>query len=148
MNLASMLKAGHAFKPVIGTVPALVAAGTRNGPAIDRATPGGVHYSSLTLHTATGATAGAPTTQAVDSKLQTSGDGATGWADYVPPGETAAAAVAQITAASSNAEVDVNLEGAKRFIRVVETVAFTGGTAPTIGVSSTVILAGADRTPV
>lgn len=148
MNLAGQLSAGHAYKLVIGTVPALSAAGTRNGSAIDRATPGGVRYGSLTLHTMTGAIAGAPSAQTVDAKLQHSVDGSTNWADYVPPGASTAAAITQLTAASASGEVDVNLEGARRYVRVVETVAFTAGTSPTIGVASSVVLAGADRTPV
>ncbi len=147
MNLAGQLKAGSNFKPVVATPPALSAAGTRNGSTIDRAVPGGVLYRSATLHTTTGAIAGSPTAQTVDAKVQHSADGST-WADYTQPGAGSAAAITQITAANQSGELDINLEGARRYIRVVETVAFTGGTSPTIGVCSSFILAGADRLPV
>ena len=119
-----------------GTVPAAQAAATRDGTAIDR-----LGYSSCVLFAQSGAVSGAPSTQTMDAKLQDSEDGSTGWADYTPP--TGTAAVTQITAASSVSEKDVDLAGAKRYIRVRETVAFTAGTSPTLGAATQVVLGGA-----
>lgn len=147
MLFALMKKLGFLFKCVIGTVPAAVSAGTRNGSAIDRTVAGGVHYGTCTLFAASGAATGAPTTQTLDAKIQDSADGSTGWADYKPDGTTVAAAT-QITAVNSSSELDVDLQGAKRYIRVVEVVAFTGGTTPTLGAQTVIVLGGADRTPV
>lgn len=147
MHVGLMSQLGTLFKAVLGNPPALPAAGARNSAAIDRATPGGNFFNSATLVQKTGAIAGSPSAQTVDAKIQDSPDGSTGWADYKPDGVTTAA-IAQLTAANAVGEVDVDLSGAKRYIRVVETVAFTAGTSPTIGADSTVILAGADRTPV
>ncbi len=142
MNLGTTKKLGSLYKTTKGNPPAAASAGTRNGSAIDRSVAGGVTYQSATLHAASGAVTGSPTTQTLDAKLQDSADGSTGWADIT------GAAITQITAANAEAEVDVDLSGAKRYIRVVEVVAFTGGTTPTLGAQETVVLGGADRLPV
>jgi len=148
MNFGTFKKLGTLFKPVKGNPPALPAAGVRNGAAIDRNVAGGVMYHSATLYAASGAETGAPSARTLDAKIQDSADGSTGWADYIPPGQLTVAAIPQIVAANAEAEVDVDLSGAKKFIRVVETLGFTGGTAPTLGATETVVLGGADRTPV
>ena len=146
MNLADNFKMGSYTKPVVGTVPAAASAGTRNGSTIDRRVNGALALSA-NLFAATGAETGSPSARTVDAKIQDSADGSTGWADYIPPDQSTVAAIAQITAASSSAEVDVKLSGAKRYIRVVEVLAFTSGTTPTLGVQTTVTLGGFDRTP-
>ena len=146
VNLSLMAKLGHLFKSIIGTVPAAPIAGTRNGTAINRRQSGALAM-GCTLFASSGAETGAPSARTLDTKIQDSADGSTGWADYIPPDQTTVAANAQIIAASSSAEVDVNLAGSKGFIRVVETLGFTGGTSPTLGVQSTVLLYGFDRTP-
>ncbi len=148
MNLATQKKLGHLYKVTKGNPPAAASAGTRNGASIDRSPAGGVTYHSATLYAASGAETGAPSARTLDAKIQDSADGSTGWADYIPPGQATVAAIAQITAANSEAEVDVDLSGAKRYVRVVETLGFTGGTSPTLGVQESVVLGGADRTPV
>ncbi|TQF14052.1 hypothetical protein FJV41_20860 [Myxococcus llanfairpwllgwyngyllgogerychwyrndrobwllllantysiliogogogochensis] len=124
--------------------PAAQAAGSRNGAVFTFGT-----FRSLVLCAVTGATAGTPTSFSATYKLQTSADGTT-WADAKDrDGDTVALAVA---AAGSVAELDVDLQevcpdGHDR-IRVVETVAFTGGTAPTVLSSSTVIFGGGQTLPV
>lgn len=148
MTFGLFKKLGVLFKPVKGLPPLANAAGTRNGAAIDRNVAGGVMYNSATLYAASGAETGGPTTRTLDAKIQDSADGSTGWADYIPPGQATVAAITQITAVNSEAEVDIDLSGAKRYIRVVETVAFTGGASPTLNSQETVILGGADRIPV
>ena len=82
-----------------------------------------------------------PTAQTVDAKLQESDDGATGWTDI------AGAAIATLTADETAGGVDVNLSGAKAFVRVVATVGFTAGTTPAIPVAASLILGGADELP-
>jgi hypothetical protein len=141
-----MYKMGVMFKPVIGTVPAAPVAGTRNGSAINRRQSGAIAQ-GCTLFASSGAVTGGPATQTLDAKIQDSADGSTAWADYIPPDQTTVGAITQITAVNSSADVDINLSGAKAFIRVVETLAFTGGAAPTMGVETAVILSGFDRTP-
>lgn len=108
-----------------------------NGAAIDR-----LGFQSAVLQVANGAAAGAPTSYTVDAKLQESADGSTGWTDI------SGAAITQITADNSDEYVDVNLAGAKRYIRVVATTAFVGGTSPTVPVAATVVLDGAAEKPV
>jgi len=124
------------IKPALGTVPEAASAGSVNGPAIDR-----LGYGSCELVVATGAATGTPTTTSVTSKLQHSDDGSTSWTDLTD------GAGPTVAAASSIGSVGVDLAGAKRFVRVSRTVAFTGGTTPTVGVASTVILGGADKLP-
>lgn len=114
------------------------AAETVNGAAIDRQ-----GFLSGVLHHACGAAAGTPTGQTVDSKLQDSADGSTDWQDLSP-----AIAATQLVADDTDAEVDVDLSGARQFIRVVTAVVLTAGTTPTIPVAATVTLGGADETPV
>ena len=127
---------GAGLKLLKGTPPAASAAGAVNGAAINRQ-----GFESCVLHAGSGAATGSPTTQALDAKLQDSADGSTGWADL------SGAAITQITAVNSEAHVNVNLRAAKQFIRVVTTVAFTGGTAPTLGNEAAVVLGGIDTKP-
>lgn len=128
-----------------GVAPAARTAGTVNGTAIDVR-----DFESAVLMVQTGAITGAPTSQTVDSKLQKSDDGSTGWTDLVPstpyPG-SATAAIPQITAANAEKHVDVNLAGVN-YVREVSTVAFVAGTAPTIVVASALVLGGAKKAPV
>lgn len=128
---------GAYIKPVVGFFPQASGAATINGASIDRN-----GFYSAVLHGATGAVTGTPTGQTFDLKLQDSADGSTGWADI------SGAAITQITAVSTAGEINVNLTGAKRYIRAVGTVALTGGTTPTLQVAATVVLGGAVVKPV
>jgi hypothetical protein len=130
-NVGAYVRARKAINPTNSV------AATINGPAIDRR-----GFLSCVLHHACGAATGAPTSRTVDAKLQESADGSTGWTDI------AGASATQLTADNSEAEKDVDLSGAKSFIRVVETVAFVGGTAPAIPVAATLTLGGSDSPPV
>ncbi len=47
--IALAVKLGAIFKAAIGTAPDAVAAGTRNGTAVDRMTPGGDGFRGGTL---------------------------------------------------------------------------------------------------
>ena len=123
---------GAQVRVVTGVAPQASAAGAVNGSAIER-----VGFDSCVLHVRAGNATGTPTALTLDAKLQDSADGSSGWADIT------GAAITQIAAASGEAHVDVNLRGAKKYIRVVQTVAFTGGTTPTLNHTSTVTLGGA-----
>jgi hypothetical protein len=126
---------GSLLRIVKGINPANAGAGTTNGAAIDRAGVGGKNFSlSCVLKGSCGAASGAPSAQSLNQKLQDSGDGSTGWADI------SGAALPALVADNTEGQVDVDLSGAKRFIRVVSVVAFTGGTAPAIPVAAEVIL--------
>ena len=119
-----------------GTVPAVVGAGTRNSAAVDR-----MGFDSCVLTASTGAATGTPASLSLGAKLQDSADGQNGWTDL--PG----AAVEALTAPNAVARVNVRLPTAKRYLRVVETVALTGGTSPTLGASSLIVLCGPDEIP-
>jgi hypothetical protein len=123
---------GAEVKVVAGFSPRASAGEVINGAAINRQ-----DFQSCVLHARSGAVSGAPTAVTYDARLQESADGITGWTDI--PG----AAVEQITAADTEKHVNVNLAGVKPYIRVVGTVAFTGGTSPTLNVAATVVLGGA-----
>lgn len=143
MTVPHNKNSGAYFKVAAGNVPAAVAAGTRNSAAIDR-----LGYQSCKLATQTGATSGTPTSFTVNAKVQDSADGSTGWADYVPPrGVAADAAITALAAASAVGTKDIDLSSAKRYVRVVEVTAFVGGTAPTVGCVSELVLGGADFLP-
>ena len=137
---------GSIFSVAVGNPSLANAAGTRNGAAIDRATPGGVRYAGMSVVAECGAATGKPSAQTLDAKVQDSADGSTGWADYIPPGESTVAAVPQLAADGAISKVDVDLSGAKRYVRIVETVALTGGTSPKLPASEVVVLYGGDRT--
>ncbi len=113
------------------------AAATITGAAIDR-----TGFNSCVLHAAAGAASGTPSAQTVDAKIQ---DSATSGGSFV---DFAGGAITTITADDSDAEVDVDLSGAKAFVKVVVTVGFTGGTTPAIPVASTLALGGSEVEPV
>ncbi len=135
------LDIGRLMQMVRGINPEDSAAATINGPAIDRfpaAVPSG--GKSAVLHVACGAATGGPSVQTVDAKIQGSVDGSTGWVDLSP-----AVAITQLTADDTESfSRNVNLARHRRHLRVVVTVAFTGGSAPTIPVSATLCLGGRD----
>lgn len=131
-NIGSYLAPKHGLSAVASS------AGSRNGSAIDR-----LGYESAQLVVQTGAVTGAPTSFTVDVKLQDSADGSTGWADYTAPGASAVAAIATMTAADTTAKANVDLSGAKRFVRAVGTVGFVAGTTPTALNNCVLVLGGA-----
>lgn len=135
MGAPHIRNAGAYVKPVHALSPAASAAGARNSAAIDR-----LGFESAVLVAQTGAVTGAPTAQTLDAKVQDSADGATGWADYTPP--QGSAAIAQITAVDATGRVNVDLSGAKRYVRVVQTIGFTAGTSPTLENNAAFVLAG------
>lgn len=130
---------GAEILPIAGLAALANSAGTRTGAAIDRLQSGAMS-NSLVLACNVGATTGAPSAATYDCKVQDSADGSTGWADL------SGAAITQKTSLTAGlVQRDVDLAPAKRFIRVVEVIAFTGGTTPATPAAVDVILGGFDR---
>ncbi len=96
-----------------------------NGTSIDR-----LGFESCIVGVGVGATS-----FTVDAKVQDSTDGSTNWADIT------GAAMTQIVSADSVGKIALDLRGAKRYIRVVVTPGFTGGTSPDVLVSAVASLA-------
>ena len=126
---------GPFLLPRVGFVPQSAPAGTITGAAVER-----TGFFSAVLVAATGADVGANTVRSLAVRIQESADGTTGWVDV--PG----AAVPAITAVNTQADIDVNLAGVARFVRVLGVVSFTGGTGLLVG--ATLVLGGSDRRPV
>jgi hypothetical protein len=124
---------GAGLKVVWALSPLDNAAGARNSSAIDRAVANGNLYMSCVLSGRVGAASGTPTSFTGIYKLQDSADGSTGWADY-------GAALATVTTDNGDDQGDINLSSAKRYIRVVETIAFVDGTSPKVEGTAVVVL--------
>lgn len=136
MSITNVHNMGAYLKMVAGHSPIDSVAAVINGAAIER-----TDYKSCKLHAACGLASSTPTTQSVISKLQQSVDGSTGWTDVT------GAATTDMTADDGDESVDVDLGGVENYIRVVTTIAFTGGTTPAIDVQSAVVLGGAMELP-
>lgn len=130
-NIGSVVKAVQSVRPQ-------AAAASVNGVSIDRL----AHNMPLSavLYTALGASSGAPTSFTVTPKVQDSADNST-FADYLPDGVHVAADAA-LAAVNTDSNFAVNLSSARRYVRVVHTVAFVGGTSPTILTAGVLVLAG------
>lgn len=131
---------GAGLKVVTGLVPLDNAAGTRNGTGIDRATPGGAIAHSCVVFGHNGAASGTPDSWTSIYKLQHSSDNSS-FSDYGDAGTT-------ITADNGSVQIDIDLRAAKRYIRVVETIAFVGGTTPKVEGAAVVVLGGFVNNPV
>lgn len=129
---------GAFIAPKVGLKPTNSAASATNkGAAIDR-----VGFLSATMHAACGAAAGGPSAQSAIFKLQESDTDQD--ADFADIDD---AALAAMTADNGEGKLDINLQMRKKYIRVVCTVALTGGSTPTLPVSACLILGGADTLP-
>lgn len=124
--------------PIQSVSPQSSVAASINGASIDRFP----HSMPLTciLHQSVGALSGAPTTTSVVTKLQDSADG-TNFADFAPDGVTMATLPA-LTAATKDNSLSIELTAARRFIRAVTTIVFTGGTTPAALVAADIIIGG------
>lgn len=129
---------GAYINAVEGILPKAASSETINGASIDR-----LGYDSCVLHVLTGAATGSPSAQTADFKIQDSADGTT-FADV----SSETSAIDQITADNTDGELDLDLSGLRRYIRVVCVVALTGGTSPTWPVAASVALGGSDTLPV
>lgn len=129
---------GAYVKTEVGLKPTNSAASATNkGAAIDR-----LGFLSAVIACAIGSAAGSPSAISATYKLQESDTTTDG--DFT---DVSGAALAAMTANDSSGYIDANLQGLKRYIRVVCTVALTGGSTPTLPVAATVILGGADSLP-
>ena len=113
-----------------------------NGLAVDT-----FGFNSGVVTVGVGAATGTPTSYTVAGKVQESADGSTNWAD-VPntlPNQL-------FTIAADNTSAQIQIEGLgtsrKRYLRVVVTPAFTGGTSPTVPITSVFGLGRAFKKPV
>jgi hypothetical protein len=127
---------GGFISPREGIPPADYTAGATNGTGIDR-----TGYLSCTIFAQTGVASGSPSAQTVNVKLQDSADNST-FADVTGQ------ALTEISADSTTGQLDVDLGTLKQYIRLVSTVAFTGGSTPAWDVAASVILGGSDTLPV
>lgn len=145
MSTPNLSGHGAEIKLVTGIAPAANAAGTVTGAngttGVDRL---GANFAVVEVQT--GAVTGAPTTQTLDVKIQHSDAIGSGFVDYVP-GAVGSGAVAQLTAVQTRKRKTIDLRGAKRYVRLSSTTAFTGGTSPTLFSVSTLILGGFDVLP-
>lgn len=132
-DIGGMIDVVSSIRPV-----ASAAAGSYSlvGAAVD--TKG---FESAVLAVSTGAATGTPSALAVDVKLQECDTSGGSYSDV------ADAAISQITAVNTDGRVSVKLTGLKRYVKAVATVAFTGGSTPTVGVKADVILGGARVLP-
>lgn len=108
-----------------------------NGTVIDRD-----GFGSCQLAVTTGAASGSPTGISVAAKLQHSdtddGNGMEDFDDVV---------IEPVTAINSEARVNADLAGAKRYVRVVVTPTLTGGSSPEVEVAAVLVLGGATELP-
>ena len=131
-------KLGENVKLAATITPDAVAAGSKNGTIIDR-----YGYFDGVVHLTAGAATGSPTAQGVALKMQT-GQAADGSDMADVPGDT----IAALTANNAEAELNIDLNSYGRYMRVVTTTTFTGGTSPTIPVAVTVALGNSINIPV
>lgn len=145
------------------TPGAAVSAGNKNGVIIDRvaaipAQPSGITsytaynssagiYDSANVLLAVGAVTGAPTTQSTTIKVQHSDDATFATDVNDAPASAYLDSIPTLTADNSSANFDIDLVGLKRYIRVVATVSFTGGTTPAQYVASSIVLGDGTNQP-
>ena len=140
MSVFRMSNVGGLVSAQVGTLPKNDdGSAAVEGTGIDRHAVGNAQ--SVVLVASCGAATGSPTAQTFDAKIQHSTASASGYADLT------GAAITQITADDQIGYVDVDLTGANRYIRVVHTVTFTGGSSPAIPVATELIFGGATAEP-
>lgn len=125
-----MYDAGSQLRTVRAVSPQFAAAtATVEGVVID-----GLGFRSAVFTAITGAATGTPTGISVACRLQhgTLANGSD-MADVT-------GATATITAVDSAAEINVTLRGLRRYVRIVQALALTGGTTPTLAVAATATL--------
>jgi hypothetical protein len=131
---------GAFIKSVKMHVPVAVSGSSAvNATGINR-----IGHASLALIACTGAATGTPTSFSFEVKVQDSADDSS-YADYKPDGTNVAATT--ITAVNTLTELNVDLRGARKYVRVVVTPTFVGGTSPTVLFSSAVALGGSQKLP-
>lgn len=122
--------------PMLDSTITPLSAGDANGLVIDR-----VNFLSGVYGLAVGVASGTPTSFTVSAKLQT-GDLANGsdMADFIPCQQATVVTSADLIADSTFNWTNADLIGTKKYIRVVVTVVFVGGTTPAIPVNAFIAL--------
>lgn len=143
MLIPSSVTATSIAAGVSGQTPVIDLQGFAEGPGMPK---------SVTIHLNSGATSSSPSVATVRAKLQDSDDGIT-FADYVPPPiagvvQTAAQTAAlDVHTAAADGFVDVDLSGIRRYVSLLITQAFTGGSSPAIIAAATGTFGGFSITP-
>lgn len=130
----------HSLYDNVAVDPSLAPQSDAGGSPVDGASVDTLGYNTAMLVLESGAISGSPSATAIAVKLQESADGSTGWADAND--ETGAPIGGTVTEA--NKVLLARIEGLgtnrKRYLRVVETTTFTGGTSPTVLVHGNILL--------
>lgn len=130
-----------AYVAAVTSVAAQSITAAVNGSSIDRQ----AHSTPLScvLHLSLGAVGGAPSAIGAVAKIQHAPDNSS-WVDYKPDGVNVAttAALASTSATEQETSLSVDLSLASRFLRVVVTPNFTGGTSPSVLGLAELILGG------
>jgi len=117
-----------------------------NGVSVDT-----LGYDNAKIHAYAAQASGSPTTGAVVVKLQESADGSTNWADALDNTGTVIGftlSALQTAAAFGAARVEGLNLNRKRYLRVVVTPAFSGGSSPAILAYGELVFSGAGQLPV
>lgn len=141
MSTPNLSTIGPEIRLQTGTPPLAQTAATVVGAAIDR-----LGFDNLVLDVEVGAATGAPTSFTCDVKVQHCDTSGGTYADWQPLGTAISGAVATITATGRKRKT-VDLKGAKRYLKVSNTVAFVGGASPTLPNAAVVLLGGAAVLP-
>lgn len=143
-NVGAYVKAALALAPV-----QIVAGGAgdnvaQNGPAVDRQ-----GFLSAVLAVPIQATLAQAATLTINAKLQDSADGATGWTDFAgPTSNLVLTGGAGGSTESGQLELNINLRGARRYVRAVATGDLSAATVDTARFGASIVLGGADSKPV
>lgn len=111
------------------------------GASIDRE-----KFDSALFHVQSGVDEGTPTSFAVDAKLQDSANGSS-WADVSTSASNPSVAITQITTENADRFLEIDLTPLRRYVRLVFTVAFSGGSSPKVALAADAVLGGAPSAP-
>lgn len=120
----------HSNATVVNGLLAVQVATTKTGEAIDRN-----NFRDAIVHGLVSGVTGAPTATEVTFKVQHSDTTTTG--DFV---DADIQGVASTFVIVEEGELHINLDGFKRYVRIVATAKFTGGSTPKADLVSTVVL--------
>jgi hypothetical protein len=119
--------------------PQSSAAGTVTGASIDRFQHN--MPASAVVHQAVGPVSGSPSAMSVITSVYHSPDNST-WQQFIPNGYVLNSQTPALTNANSDNSIAVDLTSAMRYIQLVTTIIFTGGTSPAAVVSADLIIGG------
>lgn len=124
-------------------IAATAASATTNGTAIDKAL---LQYKEGMFVAQLGAATGTPAGVSVAFQVQDSADNSA-WANVTDPTLVENAGLLTLTAVSTIGRVAFRPKGLRRYVRLVQVNALTGGSSPTIFASADCYLYGPERTP-